>query len=306
MKEKIFIELIKKTLNSEYIGDDCAYLKDLGIVVSQDSLVEDVHFSCKYFSPYQLGYKSVMVNISDICASGAEPKYITIALSLPDSIDENFVEEFYKGAKAAAGNVQIVGGDITGADKIFISVAIIGSVEGRHISSRSGAKVGQKIILAGLHGMSGVGLRLLLNENFPELNNEEQDAFKKAHLMPKAQLDASKRISTSEKTTYAMMDTSDGLADALITIANSSNVMLEVDFDKIKYYSGLSKLEKYEELILYGGEDYGLVATVSNSEGLDVIGEVREGSGVKINYKNFSQMLTKEDVENNIYKHFEE
>ena len=99
MKEKEFISTIKKILNSGYIGDDCAYLEDLGVVITQDSLVEDVHFSLKYSTPYQTGYKSVMVNISDICASGAEPKYLTIALSLPESTDENFVKEFYQGAK---------------------------------------------------------------------------------------------------------------------------------------------------------------------------------------------------------------
>ena len=99
MKEKEFIQIIKSTLESEYIGDDCAYLKDLGIVITQDSLVEDVHFSMKYMTPYQLGYKSVMVNISDICASGAEPKYLTIALSLPKIVDEVFVKEFMKVQK---------------------------------------------------------------------------------------------------------------------------------------------------------------------------------------------------------------
>ena len=69
MKEKDFINIIKNTLNSKYIGDDCANLTDLGIVVTQDSLVEDVHFSLKYFTPYQLGFKSVIVNVSDVVAS---------------------------------------------------------------------------------------------------------------------------------------------------------------------------------------------------------------------------------------------
>ena len=74
MNEKELIRIIKLNLNSEYIGDDCAYLKDLGIVVSQDSLIEDIHFRLDLITPFQLGYKSVMVNVSDICASGAEPK----------------------------------------------------------------------------------------------------------------------------------------------------------------------------------------------------------------------------------------
>jgi thiamin-phosphate kinase len=161
MKEKELINIIKSVLNSEYIGDDCAYLKDLGIVVSQDSLVEDVHFSLSYTTAYQLGWKSVMVNISDICASGAEPKYLTIALSIPDYIDEKFVEEFYKGAKEACGDVKIVGGDITGADKLYISVTAIGSTGGRKISSRKNAKIGYKVIVSGEHGNSAKGLEIL-------------------------------------------------------------------------------------------------------------------------------------------------
>ena len=103
MNEKELIKIIKSTLNSEYIGDDCAYLPDLGIVVTQDSLVEDVHFKLDFITPFQLGYKSVTVNISDVCASGAEPKYLTISLSLPKYVDENFVKDFYEGAKLAAG-----------------------------------------------------------------------------------------------------------------------------------------------------------------------------------------------------------
>ena len=137
MKEKELINIIKSTLNSKYIGDDCAFLKDLEIVVTQDSLVEDVHFKLDYTSAFQLGYKSVMVNISDVCASGAKPKYLTISLSLPKYVDECFVKEFYKGAQKACQNVEIVGGDLTGSNKLYISVTAIGSTKGRKISSRA-------------------------------------------------------------------------------------------------------------------------------------------------------------------------
>ena len=149
MKEKEFIEIIKSTLNSEYIGDDCAYLKSLGIVITQDSLVEDVHFKMDYMTPYQLGYKSVMVNISDICASGAEPKYLTIALSLPNYVNEKFVEEFYKGAKEASGDVKIVGGDLTGGEKVFISVTAIGATKNRKISSQLSKQKANNVVATG-------------------------------------------------------------------------------------------------------------------------------------------------------------
>lgn len=306
MKEKEFIEIIKTTLNSDYIGDDCAYLKDLGIVVSQDSLVEDVHFSTKYTTPYQLGYKSVAVNISDICASGAEPKYLTIAISIPNNIDDNFIEQFYNGAKDASAGAKIVGGDITGADKIYISVTAIGKTTGRKISSRSKAKIGQKIVISGDHGSSAIGLKLLQDAELPKLSQQEKEYFINAHLMPQAQIEFSKKIAQSQKSDYAMMDTSDGLTDALYSIATASEVMLEVDFGKIPHAHSIEKICNYENYILYGGEDYGLVATVDNPCDMIVIGEVKFGEGVKLNYKNRSEILTKETVEKNLYNHFKE
>ena len=306
MKEKEFINTIKTTLNSAYIGDDCAHLKDLGIVITQDSLVENVHFKRNFITAYQLGYKAVAVNISDICASGALPAYMTISLSLPDDIDKKFIQQFYKGAKEAAGDAEIVGGDITGADKIFISITAIGKTEGRNISSRSNATVGQKIVISGLHGSSAAGLNLLMGEKNTNLSQLEKDELINVHLMPKPQIDFSKKIATNQKNPYAMMDTSDGLADALSAITQASGVMLEIDFDKIPHSKTLEKFPNYEDLILYGGEDYGLVATVDNPLDMTVIGEVKPGQGVKIICQNNSYLLTGENIEKNLYKHFKE
>ena len=120
MKEDDFLKIIKTLVGKKYIGDDCAYIKALGIVITQDSLVEDVHFSMKYMTPYQLGYKSGKVNISDIIASGGIPKYISVALSLPKTTTNEFVEEFYQGLINSIDKVEIIGGDITGSDKIMI------------------------------------------------------------------------------------------------------------------------------------------------------------------------------------------
>lgn len=295
MKEKNFIQTIKTILNSDYIGDDCAYLKDLGIVVTQDSLVEDIHFKREFASPYQIGYKAAMVNISDVCASGAEPAYLTAALSLPKDITKEFVEEFYKGLKDACGQVKIVGGDITGSNKIYISITAIGKTAGRKISSRKNAKPEQKVIVSGSHGSSGAGLSELLN-------GKREGKFIKAHLMPEAQIEFSQKISSNIKEDYAMMDTSDGLMDALSQIAEESGVLLDIDFDKIPYDKELEQFDNYKDLILYGGEDYQLVATVSDPKDFTVIGEVKEGRGVKIG----SKIYKKEDVEKHLFNHFEE
>lgn len=286
MKELLFLDTIKSIIGDKYIGNDCAYLNDLGIVVSQDSLVEDIHFKMAYTSPYHLGYKSMMVNISDISASGAIPRYITVSLSLPSNITNDFVKEFYLGAKDALsiyGNIEIVGGDITGSDKIFVSVMAIGIVGKLKLSSRSCALSNRLVVATGVHGSSSAGLELLLN------NKSEPKSLTDAHLMPMAQLELAQQISSNIKEDYAMMDTSDGLVDALFKIASASNKVLSVDFDKINYDEKIKEIfpENYEDKILYGGEDYQLVATVpenilSSLNGWHVIGKVCETECFKL------------------------
>lgn len=302
MKEKEFITIIKNTLNSPYIGDDCAYLKDLGIVVTQDSLVEDIHFSTKFISAFDLGFKAVMVNISDVAASGAEPKYLTVSLSLPSNVKEDFVEEFYNGCKKACGNdVQIVGGDITGSEKIYISICAIGKTLGRNISSRKNAKIGQKVIVSGIHGSSSAGLKLLLEgKNSPE-------KFIKSHINPVAQVEFGKNISTTVKEPYAMMDTSDGLMDGLSTIANESGVLLDIDFDKIPHEKDIEQFENWQDLVLFGGEDYQILATVpQNFQGGFEIGVVKEGLGVNLKLRDKIMHYSKQDVEEKVFNHFKD
>ncbi len=296
MKEQEFISIIKDTINSCYIGDDCAYLKDLGITISQDNLVEDVHFSLFYTDAYKLGYKSAMVNISDIAASGAKPKYLTVGLSLSKSVDNEFIKDFYNGMKDACGDVGIVGGDITGSDKIMISVTVIGVTQDRKISSRSSAKVGYKVVVSGNHGSSGAGLAQLQKGN---LGSE----FANAHLMPKAQVEFSKYVAENIDCDYAMMDTSDGLMDALNQIAKSSRVLLSVDFDKIPYDKNLEQFNNFKDLVFYGGEDYQLVACVPKDFDIPnsfVIGEVKEGFGVEVDGVKIDNLETK------LFNHFEE
>jgi len=178
MNEYEIINTIKSRTGSEFIGDDCAYLKEFGIVISQDSLIENIHFKTEWMTPYQLGYKAVSVNISDILASGGKPEYITIALSLPKAISNNFVEEFYLGAESALNGAKIAGGDITGSkNDIMVSITAIGSTTGRNISSRSHAKAGYSVITKGDFGSAAAGLYELLNYG----TNEE---LINAHLMP--------------------------------------------------------------------------------------------------------------------------
>lgn len=309
MQENKLIEIIKSTLNSKYINDDCAYLEDLGIVVTQDSLVEDVHFSLNYTNAFQLGYKSVAVNLSDVYASGAKAKYLTCSLSLPSYIDENFIREFYEGAKSVNPDVEIVGGDVTGGNKLFISICAIGDARNRKISSRSNAKEGYKIITNGVHGSSGAGFELLQKDlKSPQILID-------AHLMPKVDDVLSKEIALNIKEDYAMMDSSDGLMDALYKISKLSNLTAEVDFNAIPIDEEIKDFEDYKNKIFFGAEDYKLIACVPEEflKTLDknlyteigTMTKKQDDVFVKVNFNEGVKNFTEKDIDEKTFKHFD-
>lgn len=283
MKEQDFINVIKNETKSPYLGDDCAYLKDLGIVVTQDNFVEDVHFKREWATAFQIGYKATIVNISDILASGAKPAYLSIGLSLPNNIDIEFIKEFYEGVMKASNGAEVIGGDITGSDKIFVSITAIGKTEGRKISSRSNAKKGYVIISNGEFGLSSDGLKQL--QNGIKMSKEIT-----AHLEPVLSPQFSEDISTQIDVDYAMMDTSDGLADALFQIAKNSNVTI-----KSKKINGI-----------FGAEDYNLVAAVPKDflpkiKNYILIGEVVDFKGYHLEIEN-EKIYNYDDL--NLYNHF--
>ena len=285
MKELEFLNVIKNQIGTEFIGDDCAYLKDFNLVISQDNFVENIHFKKEWYTPFQLGYKSVVVSISDILASGAKPVYVTIGLSLPSSVDSKYINDFYKGAKEALYGAKIVGGDITGSDKIMISVTVLGDTLGRKISSRANAKAGYKIITRGSFGKSSLGLRELLN------NGSNIDLVN-AHIMPRLDINFSEDIAKKIDAEYAMMDTSDGLADALFKVAESSGVSIECD----------------EINGIYAAEDYVLIAAVPEDfikkmKNVNIIANVIEKKDfiIKIGNRKFNNY-----DELGLYNHFEE
>lgn len=276
MKELDFINIIKQQTNTNLLGDDCAYLKDLGIVISQDNFVEDIHFKRKWASSYQIGYKAAVVNISDILASGGKPEYLTVGLSVPNDIDEKFIKEFYKGVQAGSYGAKIAGGDITGADKIFISITAIGNTKGRKISSRANAKESYVVITAGEYGLSSKGLQELIEGKLKSKNIT-------AHLEPKLNPKFSEQISTKIKADYAMMDTSDGLADALFKIAEASKCTIETG-----YTEGM-----------FGAEDYNLVAAVPE----EFLKEIKDYYIVG-NVKKYDGYYLK--VDNNCFSNYDE
>lgn len=311
MREIEFLNIIHNTLHdTQYLGDDCAYLKELGIYVTQDTLVEDVHFSIASTSAFDLGYKAIAINLSDLAASASKPLYVTVSLSMPAKIEKNFVEELYKGIDNICEKygVKVIGGDLTRSEKIFISVCAIGKKTMPYNVSRKFAKNGDVVITTGTHGDSAAGLRL-----FPKKTD-----FSKKHLKPEPSIEQSQLLAQAASEDFAMMDTSDGLADALYKIAKESTVTIIADFEKIPVNPHLKRTfpHEYKNLMLWGGEDFELVACVSEKtfEKLDKtkfyqIGRVTEcieGTNVLINDGESKIFIEDTAFEEKSYKHFEE
>jgi len=326
MKEQALLKLIQNELtNCSYIGDDTAYLEELGIVVTTDTLIEDVHFRLRTTTPFDLGFKSMAVNLSDIASDGAIPAYAFVSLSLPDYCDESFVKEFYNGMKELCirHGVTIAGGDITKADKLFINISLIGKTENLKPARRNNAKVGDIVIATGFYGTSKAGFEILENEEkFTEIfPNFILEKFKKAHRKPEPHLGFGRIILQNSKTTPAMMDTSDGLADALFKIAQSSNVEIEVEEKLIPIDNDLKEVAKILnanplEWILFGGEDYTLVATVDENVAnklavknipIRKIGKVVKENNqgiVRINSVNEISVIDEQVLEQKSFQHF--
>ena len=267
MNEIELLEIINNNLScNSYLGDDCAFLDDLNIFITHDTLVEGVHFSMYTTSAYLLGRKSVAVNLSDIAAALSCPKYLTISLSLPSNIKNSFVEEFYRGVNDICNeyNVKVVGGDITGSDKIVISVCVIGNKNSKFLSSRKYAKKGDYVLATGFHGSSSAGLYALSNFLYSD------KSLLNAHLNPAPRLKESALIINSLDSNIAVMDSSDGLIDALYKIAISSKHSIEIDINKVPVSEELVHFSKtnnldYKEFVMWGGEDFELIACVPES-----------------------------------------
>lgn len=265
MKELEFLDIIKNSLSCKsFIGDDCAFLDELDIFVTHDTLVEDVHFSLYTTSPYLLGRKAVNVNLSDLAAALAKPKYITVSLSMPKTTKNSFVSELYRGINDVCNEqgIKVIGGDITGSDKVIISVCAIGKKVCLYQSSRSNAKKGDVILVTGQFGSSSAGLHALSQFLYAG------DSLLNAHLNPQARLKEASILASKIDSDITVMDCSDGLVDALYKVSLASKHSLRVDInrvpvsDSLKEYCLRNNLN-YKDFVKWGGEDFELLICVS-------------------------------------------
>ena len=265
------------------IGDDAAVLDHFGkqIVVTTDLLIEGVHFDMVYTPLTHLGYKSVIVNLSDIYAMNATPAQITLSIGISNRFSVEALEEFYEGVYAACEkyNVDLVGGDTTTSNKGFIiSVTAIGEVAPGRFVKRDGAKKGDLVCVSGDLGAAYLGLLLMEREKKifmespsvqPDL--ESQDYILRRLLKPEARKDIISFFEENGILPTSMMDISDGLSSELLHICKQSNTGCVLHEDKIPIAEEARQFAFKLDLdptacALSGGEDYELLFTVKQED----------------------------------------
>lgn len=265
------------------IGDDAAILKygDKFLAVSTDLLVEGIHFDLMYSPLKHLGYKAIIVNLSDICAMNAVPKQVTVSLAISSKYSVEAMTDLYAGIKEAcrAYNVDLIGGDMTSSPKgMTISITAIGEVEEHAIAYRSGAKKGDIICLSGDLGSAYLGLQILEREKQLYIDNpgiqpdlEDQKYVLKRQLKPEARTDMLGYFRKQGLVPTSMIDISDGLASELMHLCKASNCGAYVEESKIPIQQESQLLAIKFQLdpittALNGGEDYELLFTVDEKD----------------------------------------
>ena len=252
------------------IGDDAAVFHE-GIVVTQDMLVEDVHFRFAWTSWRDLGYKAAAVNLSDLAAMGAAPAGLLVSLALPPETDVARVYELYAGV-AETGS-PVVGGDTNASERVSISITAVG--ESPRVPGRAGARPGDVLVVTGPVGGSAAGLHAL------EHGIEGFDELVRMHLRPPFRLDAAARLAP---VAHALIDLSDGIASDAARIAERSACRLVIDVDRLPLAPGIGDVA--DEPFWTYGEDYELVAALTprdaEESGFPVIGRCEEGEGVAL------------------------
>jgi len=272
------IELLKKAENSKQradtvigIGDDAAVLQIQNpksqipsrkyLIITTDTLIENIHFRLKTTSFFDLGYKALAVNISDVTAMGGWPTHALVTIGLPKKVTVEQVKQFYAGINSLAKKhqIDIIGGDTIASPKeIVVSITLLGEVEKENLLTRSGAKVGDAILATGEFGK-------------PAALKFDSRKLKVVSRTREARKIAKSRIATS------MIDSSDGLVRSLIEICKMSKVGARIWLDSVPIAKGATL-----DQALYGGEEYELVFTIPRAKAIEIMELIQKKTKTKV------------------------
>jgi thiamine-monophosphate kinase len=232
------------------IGDDAAQLGE-GLVATQDALVERVHFRLDWISWRDLGWRAAAVNLSDLAASGAEPEGLLVTLAAPAETELHDILELYEGI--AETGVPVVGGDLSRAEEVILSVTALG--RSVRVPGRAGARPGDQLVVTGPFGGAGAAFR------------------RQSYVRPPLRLAEGRELAAAA---HALVDVSDGLAVDAGHIASRSGCRVVVELERVPLASGAELQD------LGFGEDYELLAAVSEPSRFATIGRCEEGAGVAV------------------------
>jgi len=260
------------------IGDDTAAIRVSGdrlLLATCDIQLEGHHFLRDKIAPQQLGRKALAINLSDIASMGGRPRYALVSLGLPKDLAVAWVDALYDGLQeeAARFSTSIVGGNITGSPLILVDVTLFGEVEEDRLLRRSGARVGDRLLVTGTLGASGAGLAWLnpspspprIGEGLGERLADEVAQVLAAHLTPTPRVLEGRAIGATHAAT-AMIDLSDGLASDVGHICELSNVGVRVEAARLPIAPATRAVAAAlgrdpVAFALFGGEDYELLLT---------------------------------------------
>lgn len=291
------------------VGDDAAVIsisETEALLVSTDSLIEGVHFNLMYTPLKHLGYKAVMVNLSDIYAMNGKAEQITVSIAISNRFPLEAIEELYVGIKTACDfyKIDLVGGDTTSSlSGLMISITAIGRAKKKNIVFRNGAKENDLLVVSGDLGAAYMGLQLLEREKEVYKSNPDiqpdldgHDYLLERQLKPEARRDIIQLLTQMEVKPTAMIDISDGLASEIFHICKASEVGCTIYDEKIPI-DGKTASTAIDFNIdpittaLNGGEDYELLFTIAQSDyekilgnpNLSIIGHITDkNSGINL------------------------
>lgn len=271
---------ISQTSTLKGIGDDAAVLdfKEKKVVVSTDLLIEGVHFDLAYMPLKHLGYKAVVVNVSDICAMNAKATHITVSVAVSNRFPLEALEELFAGIALAANEykVDVIGGDTTSSQKgLVISITVLGEADSDELVYRNGAQSNDLLVVTGDIGAAYMGLQVLEREKqvFQVNPNSQPDLDAYTYLIerqlkPEARKDVRTLLHALEVKPTSMIDISDGLSSEIIHLCKQSGVGCNLYEDKLPLDPQLINVcEEFNidstTVAINGGEDYELLFTVA-------------------------------------------
>lgn len=299
---------------SELVGDDAANMgetaPDHQMVVTTDMLIDGVHFSDRTTSPEDVGWRAAAVNLSDLAAMGAKPWGLVMAVGLPADTAIAWIEGVYRGFSECLRTygTELVGGDTVRSPIRTLSVTAFGQIHKNQIISRHTARVGDAIVITGLHGLSKAGLELLFNPELKEkllaplkmgdrilAGGELVQSICRYHQRPIPRFEAiavlHKILKHQNDFPISGMDSSDGLADAIAQICRSSQVGAKIFWRSLPIHRAVRTLagDRALDWVLYGGEDFELVLCmpvelakqfVNQLPSAVIIGEIIKGNQI--------------------------